>query len=103
MNDSQDIVRVLRLVEYEGPRYLVEKQIAGSINGTRTWEWPTKQIGLRDKIRLTAITLDQFPVALEEARRTPEPKAITELRNQLTDAQTEIAELRQEIDGVDHE
>jgi hypothetical protein len=70
-----DIIRVLRLIEYEGPRDLVEKQLKMSLHGTRN--------GIQDKessVRITAVTLDQFPQVLSEAQQIPCPKAMTELQ-----------------------
>lgn len=32
---AQDTVRVLRIIEYIGPRDKIEKQIAGSVHGTK--------------------------------------------------------------------
>ena len=64
----EDRVRVLRLVEYEGPRSLVEAQIKNSIHGTRCFS-PNRS----DRVRITAVTLDQFPEVLEKARQTPDP------------------------------
>jgi hypothetical protein len=66
---NQDRIRVLRLVEYEGPRGLVEKQVRLSLHGTRA--------GLRDsgnEVRITATTLGIYPEVIEEARaiRVPE-------------------------------
>lgn len=63
---NQDIIRVLRLIEYEGPRDVVEKQLKMSLHGTRE--------GVRINgrtCRITAVTLDQFPKILEEARNQP--------------------------------
>lgn len=58
-----DRVRVLRLVEYEGPREWVEETIGRAIHGR-------KQIGRIDgeTVYVTAVTLDEFPRVLEEAR-----------------------------------
>lgn len=35
MSNPQDIVRVLRIVEYTGPRDWVERTVANSIHGTK--------------------------------------------------------------------
>jgi hypothetical protein len=82
----QDIVRVLRLIEYEGPRDLVEKQVKDSLHGTRT--------GIRDKennsVRITAVTLDTFPQVLEEARQIPCPAEMTKLRTDLERTQDQL-------------
>lgn len=53
-----DIVRVLRIVEYIGPRDAVEKQITNSIHGEREGEM-SKITGVRCTIRAT--TLGEYP------------------------------------------
>ena len=66
-----DIVRVLRLVEYVGPREWVEKTVQQSLHGTRTLEEPgTGSSGAR----ITAITLTEYPEVLDttEALREDE-------------------------------
>ena len=70
---GEEIVRVLRLVEYEGPRKEVEEQVRNSIHGTR--------MGMKC-VRITAVTLDQFPEVLVEARNILCPKALLELRSE---------------------
>lgn len=52
---SQDIVRVLRVIEYVGPRSWVEKTIANSIHGT-------KDVGMGGKI--SAATIGAYPEIL---------------------------------------
>lgn len=62
----EDIVRVLRLVEYTGPRDWMEKQIAGSIHGTKIIK---KQTAAGEvECRITGVTLSEFPECLEKAR-----------------------------------
>ena len=55
---TEDIVRVIRLVEYVGPRSKIEKQIASSLHGT-------KDHG--NGVRISAATLGEFPEILERA------------------------------------
>ena len=52
---TEDEIRVLRIIEYRGPRSWVEKTIANSIHGTRFVE-PNKTI--------SANTLGLFPEIL---------------------------------------
>lgn len=52
---GEDIVRVLRIIEYVGPRSWVEKQLAGSITGTKTFV-PGTQIHVA--------TIGEFPEIL---------------------------------------
>lgn len=53
-----DIVRVLRIVEYVGPRDLIEKQIEQSIHGT-------KNFGPRGlEITIRAATIGGYPEIL---------------------------------------
>lgn len=92
---KEDIVRVLRLVEYEGPRSLVEKQIENSITGTK-WGHGNSAIG---RVRITAVTLDQFPQVLEEARRIPVPEDLARL---LKDNQEIHADLEKAYEHIDY-
>lgn len=58
-----DQVRVLRIIEYTGPRDAVEEQVRRSLHGTR--------YGLRldnGHCVITAATLSQYPEILEIAR-----------------------------------
>ncbi len=52
-----DIVRVLRIIEYVGPRKWVERTIAGSIHGT-------KELGFGQQIK--AVTIGAYPEILHE-------------------------------------
>ena len=52
----QDIVRVLRVIEYVGPRDIVEEQIAHSVHGTR-------KFGNGATVR--AATIGSYPEVLE--------------------------------------
>jgi hypothetical protein len=73
-----ETIRVLRLVEYEGPRELVEPQVARSIQGTRL-----VMEGRRPGVRITATTLGTFPEIIEEARKTPDPRYIQDLQSEI--------------------
>jgi hypothetical protein len=98
--EMEDIVRVLRLVEYEGPRSVVERQVANSIHGTRyacqvgasTVAWPSAS----SRMRITAVTLGGYPEVLEEARQTPEPKLIAELNQRIEELEEMIEDAREE-------
>ncbi len=62
---NEDIVRVLRVLEYVGPRSAVEENLKRSWTGTRN--------GCLDRSRtipctITAVTLTQWPEVLERAR-----------------------------------
>jgi hypothetical protein len=62
-----DIVRVLRIVEYIGPRDLVEDQVAKSIHGSR-------QCGPNGAIRITAVTLGEFAEIMKQSEPVMVPK-----------------------------
>lgn len=63
-------IRVLRLVEYTGPRDLVEAQIKRSLHGTRDHG---------NGVMITAVTLHEYPEVLENARQQPaDTKALVE-------------------------
>lgn len=69
---QEDHVRVLRVIEYTGPRALVERQVERSLHGTR--------LGVRNAdgyflepsdnspVRITAVTLGEYPEVLERAK-----------------------------------
>ena len=54
-----DTIRILRIVEYVGPREGVEDIVAGSIHGTRTISRPSGYVSIR------ASTIGAFPEILE--------------------------------------
>jgi hypothetical protein len=58
---TEDVVRVLRIIEYRGPRKWVESTVAKSIQGTR-------ECGKGQTI--TAATIGNYPEILEAARET---------------------------------
>lgn len=53
-----DRVRVLRLVQYEGPRDAIEKQIANSLHGSG-------KFGPNQSITITTFDLDMFPKVID--------------------------------------
>lgn len=57
----QDIVRVLRIIEYVGPRDIVEKTVAQSIHGTKTV--PSRD---GDRLVIRAATIGTFPEILDK-------------------------------------
>ena len=62
---TEDIVRVLRLVEYIGPRSMVEKQVEASIHGERRTGWllirGTTLSGYPEKFEGSMPELDGMP------------------------------------------
>lgn len=65
-----DIVRVMRLIIYEGPREAVEDIIKRSVHGTR----PSYSTG--KGVAITATTLNEFPEIIrkhEEIVNYPDP------------------------------
>jgi hypothetical protein len=59
----EDRVRVLRLIEYDGPRTWVEDSVTRSIHGRRQVGFGTDGPGY-----ITGVTITQFPEILERAR-----------------------------------
>ena len=57
-DSSEDIVRVLRVIEYTGPRSSVERQISNSIHGTLSI--PVSRLFIR------AATIGEYPEILEK-------------------------------------
>lgn len=60
---KQDIVRVLRLIQYEGPREVIEKTVGTSVQGTK------RIMTQHGEMRITGVTLDQFPEILRRAEK----------------------------------
>lgn len=67
---AEDVVRVMRVVVYEGPRSWVETTLQRAIKGTRIVSAP----GSPDVCKITAATLSEFPevVAAHEAANAEE-------------------------------
>lgn len=100
-SDEKEIVHIFRLIEYAGPRFKVEMQIARSVHGT-------KDTGLG--VLITAVTLGEFTRGIEDSRAaatiallsaaTEELRSSTKQRDELEllleDAQAEIAKLKEE-------
>ena len=59
-----DIVRVLRIIEYSGPRDVVERQIERSLHGTKEFGNPP--------CRITAATLGTYPEILQQSEQKDE-------------------------------
>lgn len=74
---GQEQVRVLRLIEYVGPRDLVERQVKLSLHGTRGGIRrrpgdPEPMYGAANSpVEITAVTLHEYPEVLERARTRP--------------------------------
>lgn len=63
MADEEE-VRVLRIIEYRGPRSWVEKTLLRSIHGTKVVE---------DDKKITAVTLHEYPEVLYSNSRELPP------------------------------
>jgi len=66
MNNPVEIVRVLRIVEYIGPRKDVENAVERSVHGT-------KRIGASGTLLIRATTLGEYP-ELMASNPTPDPQ-----------------------------
>lgn len=66
LRPTSDIVRVLRVIEYVGPRDKVERQVARSIHGTLVVP------GTPEGISITGATVGDYPERLAIARATEE-------------------------------
>lgn len=68
-----DRVRVLRLVEYEGPRQWVEQTVALAIHGRRL----VGHAASADNAGyITGVTISQYPEILEAARQIVAPNEV---------------------------
>lgn len=61
---AEDIVRVLRIIEYVGPRNRVEQIVTGSIHGCKM----LGQWGHPERVTITAVTMGDYPEILEKAK-----------------------------------
>lgn len=69
----EDIIRVLRVLEYIGPRSLVEAQVKRSIHGERTFDRNGGQnFGQNPKVTIRAATVGSYPDILEMAAKETE-------------------------------
>jgi hypothetical protein len=68
-----DRIRVIRIIEYVGPREWVERTVAKSIHGTREFPGPRRLYHDEREPggKITAITLGDFPESLAEAVGVP--------------------------------
>lgn len=57
-----DIVRVLRILEYVGPRDVIEHQILNSLHGQKTFKISGKEITIR------VATIGEYPEILEKTK-----------------------------------
>lgn len=67
-----DLIRVLRVIEYVGPRILVEEQIKKSLHGE-------KRVGPNGEIRIRAVTIGEFPDKFVQDEYDEPPMAGTEV------------------------
>ena len=69
---SEDIIRVLRVIEYIGPRSLVEAQVKNAIHGEKVIDrhGGRSYYGGEPKITIRAATVGSYPDILEMARGT---------------------------------
>ena len=56
----EDTVRVLRIIDYVGPRSLIEKQIKNSLHGERN--------GVNKSVTIRATTLGEFPEIMQKEK-----------------------------------
>jgi hypothetical protein len=58
---SKEMIRIMRLIIYEGEREVIEKVVENSIHGTKIIK-PTKH----EPYKITAVTLEEFPQILAQ-------------------------------------
>jgi len=87
MKEGEYLVRVLRLVEYCGPRSAVENTVARSVQGT-------KVIGTG--LSITAVTLGIWPDVVKDAREQADPKQLGELIDLVGKLTNDLGKLRTE-------
>lgn len=60
MENNEDIVRVIRIIEYVGPRKLIEEQVKNAIHGTKS---------LIRGVNITAVTLGEYPEIMKQLNK----------------------------------
>lgn len=65
----EDIVRVLRVIEYVGPRAKIEQQIARSINGP---------VNFGNGVIIRCATVGQYPEILADAQQNDRARAMSD-------------------------
>jgi hypothetical protein len=68
---AQDTVRVLRIIEYTGPRDWVERQIELSITGTKKIESSKDQVCI-----IRVATIGTYPEILEPVKKSKRHKEV---------------------------
>ena len=56
-----DQIRIIRIYEFSGDRAAVERQVAMSVQGEKSWEWRGERVTIK------AATLGVYPEILESA------------------------------------
>lgn len=62
-NNNKDIIRIMRLIIYEGPRSVVEEHFKNVLHGSKPLVRNSKQNTIG---KVTAITLDEFPEIINQ-------------------------------------
>lgn len=101
MSEPERRVRVLRLVEYIGPQSHVEKQVAASIHGTKSYDAARGVSGM-GRVLITAATIHEFPQALE-GREADLLETIDRLEKQVGNLETLLKNAQTEIDRLTNE
>jgi hypothetical protein len=83
---AEDRVRVLRVIEYVGPRRAVELQVAWSIHGTR--------LAHRDEVTISVATIGLYPEILAAA----EPDTAEKYEERLAALGRSKSSHREEVD-----
>jgi hypothetical protein len=84
-----ETIRVLRLIEYEGEREIVEEQVFRSLHGTKL----IPKRGHRD-LRITAVTLGIYPDVILPEREISGPEDLQKLLRENEKLLEEIQFLR---------
>jgi hypothetical protein len=58
--EMSEIIRIIRIIEYTGPREAVEKQVNESLHGVKTIE--------KTGVKITATTLGNFAEIIEKSK-----------------------------------
>jgi hypothetical protein len=64
MKPTEDRIRILRVVQYTGPRAAVEHQVKMSLHGSKYIQ--------TTGVTITAVTIEEFPEVLDTAPYLPD-------------------------------
>jgi hypothetical protein len=95
-------IRVIRIIEYVGPREWVERTVADSIHGTLRVGRVGFSIQIPDDAQITAVTLGEFPESIADSELRPRESGTCE-RCKTTSSEIVSARIRKLYSDVEED